>query len=198
MIHGEIGRHEMFTWLSEGVREPYRPRSWRAVEAVSRSRRVKGGADPPPANRHASDPYRDAQRPPIAPRPALVARQIMTHPVATVGPEITVQEVGRLLHEHGYHHLAVVGPAGELTGMISDRDVLGEGAPARPVGEIMARRVLTVAPETSIRDVARVMVTENVGALPVLDSTGELSGIVTRSDVLQCVLNRAPLDLWTR
>ncbi|GAB4280113.1 MAG: CBS domain-containing protein [Coriobacteriia bacterium] len=49
--------------------------------------------------------------------------------------------------------------------------------------DIMSRDPATVAPGTSVKEAARIMVDRGVGALPVLDE-GQLVGIVTESDLI--------------
>lgn len=52
------------------------------------------------------------------------------------------------------------------------------------VTEIMSLPVITVAPGTAIKDAARLLVEHQISALPVLDSHGELVGIVSEADLL--------------
>ena len=49
----------------------------------------------------------------------------MTTPVFSVSPETTAAEVLTQMYERGIHHVPVVGPEGELVGMITDTDLLG-------------------------------------------------------------------------
>jgi acetoin utilization protein AcuB len=60
----------------------------------------------------------------------------------------------------------------------------------------MTRNVLTTLPEASLRDAARVMLDARIGSLPVVDASGKLLGMLTRSDVLQAVVELAPFDVW--
>lgn len=196
----------MFIWVAGGAYEPYRPppmQNRQGVVPASSADRVRNASShaPPAEPRHRRGTPRGAYDPgPEAPEPqrALLARQIMTAPVTTVRAEDPYQEVSRLMHEHGYHHLPVLSAAGTLVGMVSDRDLLRRGAADGPARMLMSERVLSASPDTSIREIARVMVTERIGAVPLLGANGALEGIVTRSDVLGCVVNRAPLDLWIR
>src|SRR2546427_8875606 len=57
----------------------------------------------------------------------------------------------------------------------------------RRVGEIMARNVRTVTPETPIEDAARVLLEHKIGAVPVVRS-GVLVGIITESDIFKAFL----------
>jgi CBS domain-containing protein len=52
------------------------------------------------------------------------------------------------------------------------------------VEQAMTPDPVTVPPETSVTDVARIMVDRNIGGIPVVDEAGELVGIVTESDLI--------------
>ena len=52
------------------------------------------------------------------------------------------------------------------------------------VAEIMTRDVVTIPPETSVRDVARLLCGKRVSGLPVVDAGGTLVGIVSESDLM--------------
>jgi CBS domain-containing protein len=52
------------------------------------------------------------------------------------------------------------------------------------VEQAMTPDPVTVGPETSVTDVAKIMVDRSIGGLPVLDDSGELVGIVTESDLI--------------
>ena len=52
------------------------------------------------------------------------------------------------------------------------------------VAQIMSRPVVTVIPETGIKDAAELLVQYGISALPVVDTKGELVGIVSEADLL--------------
>src|SRR5258705_4204441 len=51
--------------------------------------------------------------------------------------------------------------------------------------QIMTRDVITVLPDTPILDAANKMLENHVSGLPVVDSSGQLVGIVSESDFLR-------------
>jgi len=53
------------------------------------------------------------------------------------------------------------------------------------VSEIMAKEVVTVKSETSIREIADIFEQRRFGSLPVIDDAGNLIGIVTASDLVE-------------
>jgi CBS domain-containing protein len=52
------------------------------------------------------------------------------------------------------------------------------------VTEIMARPVITVTPDTGIKEAARRLVENGISALPVIDESGVLVGIVSEADLM--------------
>jgi CBS domain-containing protein len=55
---------------------------------------------------------------------------------------------------------------------------------AMNVGDVMTRPAITVTPDTTILDAARLMLQKNISGLPVVDKAGALVGIVTEGDLL--------------
>jgi CBS-domain-containing membrane protein len=51
--------------------------------------------------------------------------------------------------------------------------------------DIMTREVITIHPEASVEDLAKILAAHRIGGLPVLDQSGALVGVVTQSDLLQ-------------
>jgi CBS-domain-containing membrane protein len=64
------------------------------------------------------------------------------------------------------------------------------------VAEIMWTPVPSVAADTDIRRVARVLLDTGLPGLPVVDDHGKVTGFVSRSDILRAVVADPPLDLW--
>jgi CBS domain-containing protein len=50
----------------------------------------------------------------------------------------------------------------------------------------MKKKVITVSPETAIKDAARLMAEKKIGCVPVV-SEGSLVGLVTTTDILRYV-----------
>ena len=61
----------------------------------------------------------------------------------------------------------------------------------RSVGETMTRQVLTVHPDTPFKQIAELLVGQGIDAVPVVDETGEVLGVVSGSD-LTCHEETAP------
>ncbi len=140
----------------------------------------------------------------------VVAEKVMRSPVVTLSSQAVVADALVLFQEKQIRHLPIVSSAGELLGMVSERDVLrhlsgvtenyqqqvshNNSRNAR-IGELMKLPVLTASVDTDIRYVARLFVEQRIGALPIV-TDGELKGIITRSDVLSAVMRHFVLELW--
>jgi CBS domain-containing protein len=63
--------------------------------------------------------------------------------------------------------------------------------------EVMTKSVFTVTPETTVRDVAKLLVRRKVSAVPVVDKAKRVIGIVSEGDLLRRrELGTAPRSSW--
>ncbi|MBA3994609.1 MAG: hypothetical protein C0469_13875, partial [Cyanobacteria bacterium DS2.3.42] len=119
--------------------------------------------------------------------PEKTASEIMTSPVRTVPPTVSMDEASRIMIRYGQDGL-VVTDEGKVVGVVSRRDIdqathhrLGHA----PVNGFMSRPVLTIQPRTPLSKIQETMVKEDIGRLPVLDEDDKLVGLVSRHDVLR-------------
>jgi len=117
----------------------------------------------------------------------LTARELMSSPVRTIRPDTTISEAQRILLRYGHSGLSVVDEKDHLVGIVSRRDIdlaLHHGFGHAPVKGYMTKNLKTITPQTSLPEIESLMVTYDIGRLPVLED-GQLVGIVTRTDVLR-------------
>ena len=127
-------------------------------------------------------------------------REIMTTEVTTLGRNDSLQLAQDIMTLGRVRHFPVL-EDGELAGVMSQRDLYkaslgsvmkyGEKAQREfldtiAVKEVMNYPPVTIAPQASVQEAARLMLKEKIGCLPVLDKD-ELVGIVTETDMLQLV-----------
>ncbi len=147
---------------------------------------------PEVASRH----YRDVAPPIKERRQAMTAHQVMSTKVIAVDDKVPVESARAIMLEHRFHHLPVLRD-GCLVGIVSDRDLFAPKARLRDkVLQIMSHDVLTARPEARIADLARVMVGHTIGCVPIVNEVNKVVGIVTRTDLLRCIMHHAPIDLW--
>jgi len=128
-------------------------------------------------------------------RRPLTATDIASSPVRTTTPETPMREAEELMLRWGHGALPVV-DGGLVVGLVTRKDVdkaTRHGLSHAPVKGFMAREIFTVAPDTGLAELERLLTRENIGRVPVLDD-GRLVGIVTRKDVLRAEHGDAYLD----
>ncbi len=137
----------------------------------------------------------------------ITAEEIMNSNPVTVSASASISELERLFESSSLRHVPVLTESGLLTGIVSARDfyrkLLSEQQSATPgpaelkfVYQIMRSNILSARPEASLRDIARVLFKERIGALPVVTPTQSLLGLITRREILRTVVDNWPLDLW--
>jgi len=115
-----------------------------------------------------------------------VAKDIMSYPVVTIPPDITIKEAFKIMMRLGYGGLCVE-ENGKLVGIISRRDVekaINLNLSKRKVKSFMSKPVITVTPDTPLSVIEDLLVEKNIGRIPVLDED-KIVGIVTRQDILR-------------
>ena len=110
--------------------------------------------------------------------------------VVTVTPDTTVRQLLQVLAEHGIGAVVVSVDGTSVDGIVSERDVVrafaqrGAAVMSEPVTEIYTAQVRTVAPETSLDDVMRLMTEHRMRHAPVVVD-GALNGLVSIGDVVK-------------
>ncbi len=117
-------------------------------------------------------------------RSSVKVSDLMSHPVFSVTPDATVTELAAILRKKGCTGAPVI-DNGKLHGVISRRDFrkVKKNRMDSPVKAFMSRKNITIRPEQSPMEAAKLMVRHDVGRLPVVDD-GKIIGIVTRSDCM--------------
>ena len=146
-----------------------------------------------------------ASAPDAASRNATV-RELMSSMTIRATPDDDVLDVVALMVREGVRHLPIVDADDRVVGIVSDRDVrtaVGDPVTALersdeterdrwPVDEIMTSNPICVPANASVDELARVLVDESIGAVPVIDDDGKLLGIVSYVDLLHFTYRRSP------
>jgi len=113
----------------------------------------------------------------------------MTSNPTTVEARTTVEEAARKMQSEDVGSLPIV--EGErLIAIVTDRDiairVVAEGkGPETTVGEIASQDLVTIDPQQSLDEAARLMGEHQLRRLPVCEEDGSLVGILAQADVAQ-------------
>ena len=113
----------------------------------------------------------------------------MKKTVVTVGPEDHLATVQKKMKEGGFRRTPVV-ENGRLVGIVTDRDIrqhLGYLEKTK-VNVAVSEKLVTVAPQTTLEEAAKLLLKHKIGGLPVVED-GQLVGIITTSDILQAFLD---------
>lgn len=144
-------------------------------------------------------------------------KDIMTTNVITVREDETVEKCANLLMTHDLSALPVLNDLGKIVGIVTEGDLIRRASrikgPAalevlggifylesptkyiedlkRSMGsfakDIMSKDVITVGPDMIIAEAATLLVENKIKRLPVVDSEGNLIGIVSRKDIMNFV-----------
>jgi CBS domain-containing protein len=129
-----------------------------------------------------------------------VVKEIMMGSPVALRPEDTLDLVNDVISLGRIRHIPVL-EDGRLVGLITERDLFGRAVPAifglkqksksallktYQIKDFMRKKVITVSPETQIKEAARLMAEKKIGCVPVV-SDGALVGLVTTTDVLRYV-----------
>jgi CBS domain-containing protein len=141
------------------------------------------------------------------------AADIMVRNVITVGPDACVQDVALVLLTARISGVPVVGPNGELVGIVSEGDLMrraeagtGRRRPwwlavftgkealamefirerSRKVADVMTREVITAAPDTPLWKIANLLEKNAIKRVPIVED-GKVVGIVSRANLLQAL-----------
>ncbi len=99
-----------------------------------------------------------------------------------------LKEAAAILHRESIRGAPVVEDSKKVVGIITTADIIRafyEGRIESKVGEYMRTNVITIMEDDDILDAIRKMITYNVGRLLVMNSSSELVGIITRTDILR-------------
>ncbi|MBP6015060.1 MAG: CBS domain-containing protein [Alphaproteobacteria bacterium] len=119
--------------------------------------------------------------------------------VETVRPSATVQQVCDLLSHKKIGAAVVVGAAGEVVGIVSERDLVhavaqnGNGALTRSIDEVMTRDVATCRLTDSSESLMETMTVGRFRHVPVVEG-GRLIGIVSIGDVVKRRIEDSDLE----
>jgi acetoin utilization protein AcuB len=131
----------------------------------------------------------------------LVRERMSPHPV-TITADLSITEALRDMRERQVRRLPVLDEAGNLIGIVSEKDLLyASPSPATSlsiyemhyllsrlkVSELMSAHVITVAPDVPLEEAARIMADNKIGGLPVVED-GRLVGIITETDIFKVFL----------
>ena len=146
--------------------------------------------------------------------PVQHAWQIMGRDVLSLRTTDTVAAAWQAIFGRGVRQAPVLDASNTVVGLVSDRDLLtvidlqplptssglsGQrviGGLERRVAEVMVTPVVCADPVTDIRRIAHVLLETGLTALPVVNESQMLLGVVSRGDILRATVADPPISLW--
>jgi len=113
----------------------------------------------------------------------------MTRNPATVAPSDTLAKAKALMDAGGFRRLPVF-EKDRLVGIITERDLRQHSGylDTTRVSGAMTGSPITVTPNTSIEDAARLMLQHRIGGMPVVEND-QLVGVITATDLIRALLD---------
>jgi CBS domain-containing protein len=117
----------------------------------------------------------------------MLARDIMTTNVLSVGQDADIEVAARIMARHRISGVPVVNEIGKLVGLVTEHDLIAKTG--RTVADIMSRSVISISVETPVDEIAHMLANRHIRRVPVMDGD-RLVGIVSRSDLVKQIAMR--------
>ncbi len=116
-------------------------------------------------------------------------REVMSSPVISIIPEMTVLEAGQIVEERRVKRLPVI-DSGTLVGIVTQTDlicVLTSYGMWRDIAEIMTKDVATVQRDATVAEAASMMAERGISGIIVMQAD-RVAGVLTERDLLKRVI----------
>ena len=112
-----------------------------------------------------------------------MVKHIMIEDVVTAKPNITVRDAVRTLQEKHVGSIVITDDSQKCVGIFTERDVIRIIANEVPldtaIDQVMTKNVATIGEEASLEEARRLVISHRIRHLPVVDSKGELTGLLS-------------------
>jgi IMP dehydrogenase len=112
---------------------------------------------------------------------------MITDPI-TMPDDKTVGDALALMSEYRISGVPIVNGAGDLVGIVTNRDLRFETDPTRPIRELMTHDELVTVPEgTTLEQAKELLHRHRIEKVLVVDRRGKLSGMITVKDIMKTI-----------
>ena len=119
---------------------------------------------------------------------------VALHQDMTAGEAMTLLRARKPLAEEAYY-LYVLDAGNRLQGVVNLRQLI-VAEPDTKIEDVMTRDVVSVRPDTDQEEAANLLQHYRLRALPVVDESGVLSGIITSDDIIDVITEEATEDIY--
>lgn len=120
--------------------------------------------------------------------PKVKVCEIMSRNLLTVHVDTSLREAAKIFASHRIRALPVVDNESRIVGLLTTSDLaqaFSKGDLNAKARDYMRREVPVINSESDIFDAIKIMSTQGIGRLIVIDSSGKPIGMITRTDVLK-------------
>ena len=104
----------------------------------------------------------------------------------TLNRDATVQDATKIMRERSIGGIPIVDSSNVLLGIVTNRDLRFENKPSRPISELMTSENLIVTTNgNDFENAAEILRENRIEKLPVVNSKGELVGLITYRDIIK-------------
>jgi tRNA nucleotidyltransferase (CCA-adding enzyme) len=118
-------------------------------------------------------------------------KEAMTERVVCIPAHATLEQAARILIENHVSGAPVVDGSEHLVGVLSEFQLLvlayNPMSKCEPVSQYMTKDVVSVGPDTTLSEVANLLIVRRIRRIPVV-SENRILGIISRSDLLRHAL----------
>ena len=133
----------------------------------------------------------------------MLVKKWMSSPVNTVEADTSLMDVADLFEKKVISMVPVM-EKGRIVGIVTDGDIK-KATPSQAtslavyelttllrevkIAQVMSTPVFFTTEDCTVEEAAQIMLLENISGMPVKDSQGHLSGIITKSDIFRCLVS---------
>ena len=118
----------------------------------------------------------------------------MSHAPITIRDDTVYWKAFDIMKEKDLHHIPVVNESNAVVGILARRDLQIAALHFKEVpvdvSEVMHSPVVTISHGEPLSEAARQMIEKRIGGLPVLDTDGQMVGILTETDLLRALIDQ--------
>jgi len=112
--------------------------------------------------------------------------EVMRRKLKQASPEDSIQSAAKIMKERKVGSVLIT-KDGKLKGILTSMDIVNKyvaDGKGETCGDIMSDEVVTISPDKTIEEAARLMTERGIEKLPVLEN-GRITGIITNNDILR-------------
>ncbi|HWP23829.1 MAG TPA: CBS domain-containing protein [Candidatus Binatia bacterium] len=114
----------------------------------------------------------------------MTAKDLMTTDVISVPPTMPTKQLAMTLIKNQISGAPVIDKKGKIVGIVSEADLVAKKG--KDVKSIMSKKVISVAEDTPIEEIAQLMARHKIKRLPVMNEN-KMVGIVSRADIVNAI-----------